>query len=67
MLGGLVKYILPSFLEDALNIFMHISLQLGVLFLPSLLKPGCGFSCTSNVKQSKVAYTSYYSFMMFYA
>ncbi|AES78905.2 putative phosphodiesterase I [Medicago truncatula] len=29
------------------------SYELGVLFLPSLLKPGCGFSCTSNVKQSK--------------
>ncbi|KAI5430353.1 tyrosyl-DNA phosphodiesterase 1 [Lathyrus oleraceus] len=29
------------------------SYELGVLFLPSLLKRGCGFSCTSNVKQSK--------------
>ncbi|CAI8612455.1 unnamed protein product [Vicia faba] len=29
------------------------SYELGVLFLPSVLKRGCGFSCTSNVKQSK--------------
>lgn len=55
MLGGLVKYILSFSPEHALNIFMHISLQLGVLFLPSVLKRGCGFSCTSHVKQSQVA------------
>lgn len=36
--------------------FLHISLQLGVLFLPSLLKRrGTGFSCTSNVTLSEVA------------
>ncbi|KAK2413955.1 tyrosyl-DNA phosphodiesterase 1, variant 2 [Trifolium repens] len=29
------------------------SYELGVLFLPSSLKRGCGFSCTSNVKLSK--------------
>ncbi|CAJ2669974.1 unnamed protein product [Trifolium pratense] len=29
------------------------SYELGVLFLPSPLKRGCGFSCTSNVKLSK--------------
>jgi hypothetical protein len=66
MVGRLVKFILSSSPEDALNIFMYIYLQLGVLFLPSSLKRGCGFSCTSNVKLSKVADTSllFHDFML---
>lgn len=37
--------------------FLHISFQLGVLFLPSSFKQ-CGsvFSCTSNVTQSEVVF-----------
>lgn len=56
---GLLATVYPYHEDEMILPLMHLmeSFQLGVLFMPSLIKPGCGFSCTDNVNSSQVTAT----------